>query len=122
MKQVNVNTQETWLKVLGKGMVTLPKKWREDMGVATGDVIKAKKEGNKVVIEAQQTESAPYRIYNDAEINEFLRTDTNLNENPSTKRNLLKSMAGALKDTNLNSDSLWRKALKKKSRRDSITL
>lgn len=122
MKQVNVNTQETWLKVLGKGMVTLPKKWREELGVTTGDVIKAKKEGRKVVLVAQQTESVPYRVYNDAEINEFLRTDTNLNENPQTKRNLLKSMAGALKDTNLNSDSLWKKALKKKSRRDSITL
>ena len=74
------------------------------------------------MIEAQQTESAPYRIYNNSEINEFLRTDTNLNENPSIKRNLLKSMAGALKETDLNSDNLWRKALKKKSRRKSITL
>lgn len=122
MKQVNVNTQETWLKVLGKGMVTLPKKWRDDLGIATGNVIKAKKEGRKVVLVAQQTESVPYRVYNDAEINEFLQADTNLNENPQTKRNLLKSMAGALKDTNLNSDSLWKKALKKKSRRNSITL
>lgn len=75
MKQANINIQETWLKVLGKGMVTLPKKWREDLGVATGDVIKAKKEGNKVVIEALQTERVPYRIYTDAEIDQFLKED-----------------------------------------------
>ena len=45
MKQTNINVQEAWLKILGKGMVTLPKKWREDLGIAAGDVIKAKKEG-----------------------------------------------------------------------------
>ena len=32
-------------------MITLPKKWRDDMGIENGDVVKAKKEGNKVVIE-----------------------------------------------------------------------
>jgi AbrB family looped-hinge helix DNA binding protein len=32
--------------VLGKGMVTLPKKWRDEMGLGTGDIVKAKKEGN----------------------------------------------------------------------------
>lgn len=75
MKQVHVNTQETWLKVLGKGMVTLPKKWRDDLGITTGDVIKAKKEGTKVVIEALQSKRVPYRIYTDAEIDQFLKED-----------------------------------------------
>lgn len=93
MKQTNINIEETWLKVLGKGMITLPKKWRDDMGVTTGDVIKAKKEGRRVVIETSQTESG----------------------------NLLKSMAGVLKDTKLNNDNIWKKALKKKSRASSIT-
>ncbi|EKD57797.1 MAG: hypothetical protein ACD_57C00142G0003 [uncultured bacterium] len=75
MAQINVNIQEVWLKVLGKGMITLPKKWREDLGVSTGDVIKAKKEGSKVVIEAQRHERVPYRIYTDAEIDKFLKED-----------------------------------------------
>lgn len=45
------------------------------MGVATGDVVKAKKEGNRVVIEPLQAQRVPYRIYTDAEIDQFLKED-----------------------------------------------
>ena len=67
--------QEEWLKILGKGMVTLPKKWRDDMDLREGDVVKAKKEGSRVVIEAKQSQSVPYRVYSDSEINQFLKED-----------------------------------------------
>ncbi len=67
--------QEEWLKILGKGMITLPKKWRDELGIESGDIVKAKKEGDRVVIEPQDTQSAPYRIYTDAEIDEFLKED-----------------------------------------------
>lgn len=67
--------QEEWLKILGKGMVTLPKKWRDELGIENGDMVKAKKEGNKVIIEPRDTQNAPYRIYTDAEIDEFLKED-----------------------------------------------
>ena len=72
----NTNGEE-WLKVLGKGMITLPKKWRDEMGIENGDIVKAKKEGNTVVIEAkpQLKPSAPYRVYSDQEITEFLEED-----------------------------------------------
>lgn len=74
--QTVVNTnQEEWLKVLGKGMVTIPKLWREELGLEEGDIVKAKKEGNKVVIEPQQSSLAPYRIYSNAEIDAFLEED-----------------------------------------------
>ena len=86
MSQTNINVSETWLKVLGKGMVTLPKKWRQDMGITTGDVIKAKKEGTKVVIETRQG-TVPYRIYSDNEIDQFLKEDK-----------LSKSLAKKVKD------------------------
>ena len=69
------DTQQEWLRILGKGMVTLPKKWRDDLGIDTGDVVKAKKEGNKVIIEAGQTGHVPYRIYTKAEIEEFIKED-----------------------------------------------
>jgi len=78
MAQVLQNSnQEEWLKVLGKGMVTLPKKWRDELGIVNGDIVKAKKEGNKVVIEAksQITSTAPYRVYSTDEINTFLEDD-----------------------------------------------
>lgn len=75
MGQSTVHIDREWLKVLGKGMVTLPKKWRQDLGIEEGDIVRAKKEGNKVVIEPQQKDVAPYRIYSNEEIDEFLRED-----------------------------------------------
>jgi AbrB family looped-hinge helix DNA binding protein len=78
MAQVAQNANwEEWLKVLGKGMITLPKRWRDEMGIENGDVVKAKKEGNTVVIEAkpQPNPTAPYRVYSDEEIKEFLAED-----------------------------------------------
>lgn len=68
------NNQQEWLKVLGKGMVTLPKKWREELGILSGDIVKAKKEGDKVVIEPQ-LRRVPYRVYSDSEIDQFLKED-----------------------------------------------
>lgn len=76
MSQTAVNTNQEWLKVLGKGMVTIPKQWRDELGIEAGAVVKAKKEGNKVVIEAHSAPAVPYRVYSNAEINEFLKEDT----------------------------------------------
>jgi len=67
--------QQEWLKVLGKGMVTLPKKWRDEMGISNGDIVQAKKEGNKIIIETTQYRTAPYRIYSKKEIAEFIKQD-----------------------------------------------
>ena len=76
MSQTAISTnREEWLKVLGKGMVTIPKHWREELGFKEGDIVKAKKEGNKVVIEPQQGTLAPYRIYSRSEIEAFLKED-----------------------------------------------
>lgn len=71
---ITVNNQEEWLKVLGKGMVTIPKQWRDELGLNEGDVVKAKKEGNRLVIEPQNA-LAPYRVYSIAEIDTFLKED-----------------------------------------------
>lgn len=68
-------TEEEWLKVLGKGMVTLPKKWQEELGITTGDIVKAKKVGKRVVIESRNSGLAPYRVFTDAEIDDFLEAD-----------------------------------------------
>lgn len=75
MNQVSISSNQEWLKILGKGMVTIPKKWREALGITTGDIVRARKEGSRVVIEAQKETSVPYRIYSDQEIKEFLKED-----------------------------------------------
>ncbi len=43
--------QETWVRVLKKGIVTLPKAMREKAGIKEGDVAKATLIGNMIVIE-----------------------------------------------------------------------
>ena len=70
-----IQKQEEWLEVLAQGMVVLPKKWRDELGIEPGDNIKAKKQGNRVVIEVQKDKLAPYRIYTDKEIDKFLQED-----------------------------------------------
>jgi len=84
-------TQEQWLKVLGKGMVTLPKKWRDEMRIQNGDILKAKKEGNKVIIESAQSPKTPYRVYTKAEIDEFLKEDAISQKLAQKLRQILKS-------------------------------
>lgn len=74
MNYTTTPIQEEWLKVLGKGMVTIPKKWRDDLGISKGNMLKAKKQGNSVVLEPTSAR-VPYRIYTDEEIDEFLRLD-----------------------------------------------
>ena len=83
------NNQEEWIKVLEKGMVTLPKKWREELKISAGDNIKVKKEGKRIIIESSKIRLAPYRIYTDTEIDEFLEEDKipdNLSKKVKNKR------------------------------------
>ncbi len=46
MKQIQSDkTDQEWLKVLGKGMITIPKVWRDELGLDEGKVVKAEKVG-----------------------------------------------------------------------------
>ncbi len=75
MKQIQSDKPEQeWLKVLGKGMITIPKVWRDELGIAEGKVVKAEKVGSKVVIQAWG-DSVPYRIFSDEEIKQWLKDD-----------------------------------------------
>lgn len=56
-------------------MVTIPKKWRDDLGISEGDIIKATKQGKIVVLTSPKTRTVPYRIYTDEEIKTFLKDD-----------------------------------------------
>jgi hypothetical protein len=51
--------QEAWLQVLGKGLVTFPERWWDELGVQNGTFVKAKKEGKRVIIETQAVEVVP---------------------------------------------------------------
>ncbi|MBI3384994.1 AbrB/MazE/SpoVT family DNA-binding domain-containing protein [Candidatus Gottesmanbacteria bacterium] len=66
--------QEEWLRVLKKGMVTIPKAWRLEFGFEEGEMIRAKKLSDKIVIESRG-KPAPYRIYTQEELKTFLKND-----------------------------------------------
>ncbi len=68
------NQQEEWLKVLDKGLITIPKNWREEMGMEPGKVVRARRDGNKVIIEPQ-VKYAPIRTFTDAQIDQWLKDD-----------------------------------------------
>jgi len=67
--------QSEWLKVLGKGMITIPIDWRKALNFKEGDIVKATKRGDQVVIEAPAQKTVPYRMYSDAEIASFTQDD-----------------------------------------------
>lgn len=94
MRQTIVNTpQEEYLRILGKGMVTIPKQWRDELGLKEGLIVKAQKMGNKMIIEAK-LESLPYRIFSDEEIEQWLKEDrlsNSLAKKVDAKLNVLKS-------------------------------
>ena len=64
-----------WLRVLGKGMVTIPKSWREEFGIREGEVVLAKKTKRGILIEPIKRKRPPYRVYSQKELEEFLKED-----------------------------------------------
>lgn len=94
MKQASVNQlQEEYLRILGKGMITIPKVWRDELGLEEGGIVKAQKIGNKLIVETL-AENAPYRTFSDVEIEQWLQADRlpkNLSEKIDRKLKSLKS-------------------------------
>lgn len=74
MQQINdFGYQTEWVKVLTKGLVTLPKNFRDSVGIREGDVARIKKIGRRLVIEPRDL--ADYELYSDKELAQMLRDD-----------------------------------------------
>ncbi|MBU1322939.1 AbrB/MazE/SpoVT family DNA-binding domain-containing protein [Patescibacteria group bacterium] len=73
MPQLISDFQTEWVKVLNKGLVTLPKNFRDTVGIREGDVAKITKIGRRLVI--QSRESADYEVYGRQEFTEMLADD-----------------------------------------------
>lgn len=74
MPNTNLKTNEEWLKILGKGMVTIPKKWRTELNISIGSLVRARKDGDSLIIEPAD-KPAPYRIYSQSELETFIADD-----------------------------------------------
>ncbi|HWS84868.1 MAG TPA: AbrB/MazE/SpoVT family DNA-binding domain-containing protein [Ktedonobacteraceae bacterium] len=88
------SSQEARLKVLGEGIIALPKGWKDELGIEDGTVVKARKEGRKVIIEAQPIKPVLHRVYSDEEIDEFLEEDKIPEELAQGVQNKLSALYG----------------------------
>lgn len=68
-----LNKQEEWVKILAKGLITIPKRFREDLGIKEGEVAKVRKVGARLIIEPR--EAREYEVYTDEELKEMLAAD-----------------------------------------------
>lgn len=73
MQNPQNNRPEEWVNVLSKGIITIPKKIREQVGLKEGDVARVKTQGNKVIIEPR--EEKPYRTFTKEEIERWAKED-----------------------------------------------
>jgi len=64
---------EEWVRILGKGMVTIPKVFRDELGFKEGEIAKIRKFGKRLVIEPR--EMGKTEIYTDKELLEMLELD-----------------------------------------------
>ena len=79
MPNTNLKTNETWLRILGKGMVTIPKKWRSELNINIGSLVRARKDGETLIIEPAD-KPAPYRLYSQSELENFIADDQTKNK------------------------------------------
>ena len=74
--QTVVQPQEAWVKVLSKGVITIPKEMRLKLGLEEGDVAKAKVIGDKLIIESRKTaQYGEIRLYSKEQIDQFVKED-----------------------------------------------
>lgn len=74
MTTINAQPQAEWLKILGKGMLTIPKPWREELGFKEGEMVQAEKTKDGILIRPQK-KVAPYRVYSKSELLQFVKED-----------------------------------------------
>lgn len=70
---LGISVVEEWVKILGKGMVTIPKKFRDDLGMRAGEVARIRKVGNRLVVESRDV--ASYETYGDRDFREMMLAD-----------------------------------------------
>lgn len=66
---------QTLIRVQSKGLITLPKKIRDELNLSENSHLKISIQNGKVVLDPLQVRSFPIRIYTDEEIEQFLEDD-----------------------------------------------
>lgn len=66
---------EDIIKIQPKGLITIPKKMRESIGISERGLMRIKADNGKITIEPIRTLPYPVRSYTDAEIDDFFALD-----------------------------------------------
>lgn len=77
--------QQTIVKVQNKGLITIPKAFREKLGLKKNSLARIIKLNGKLVLEPVKTLPYSVRSYNDDEIDKFLKLDKRQSSELKTK-------------------------------------
>jgi len=83
---MQVSMQEEIIKILPKGIMTIPKKFRESLGFAENGLARVKEEKGRLILEPVRTLPYPVRRYTDEEIEEFIALDKSESEELRKKK------------------------------------
>ena len=68
-------TQEEIVRIQAKGLITIPKKFRQQLGLEENSLIRMQEEKGRLVMESVRTLPYPVRSYTKDEVNEFIDLD-----------------------------------------------
>ena len=67
--------QGTIVKIQDKGLITIPKPYRDKLGLKKNELVRVKKNRGRIIIEPIRILPYPVRSYTDSEIKKFLKLD-----------------------------------------------
>lgn len=71
-----IQPKEEWIKILNKGIITIPKRMRIQAGIKEGDMAKVKLQGKRIIIEANKEMTFDkFRKFTNKQINEWIEED-----------------------------------------------
>jgi len=90
VRNIEMQTYGSLVKILPKGLITIPKKLRLDIGLEENGLARIKKEGRRLILEPVNVISYPLREYTTKEIKEFMKADR---LTPAQKRKVKRLLA-----------------------------
>lgn len=66
---------EDVVKILPKGLITIPKQWRQELGFEENGLARLRRLGNRLILEPVNVVSYRLRNYSKEEIEQFIKED-----------------------------------------------
>lgn len=68
--------QTEWVNILSKGLITIPKRMREEIGIKDGDIAKIRLKGNQIIIEPKEANMfSDVRDFTIQQIQQWIKED-----------------------------------------------